>query len=119
MHDPTEGGVLNGVHEMADAAGLGLTVFEEKIVVEPETAKICRYFEIDPLQLISSGALLIAVEAEAAPKIVAALKEQGIYSAVIGEFNSNSEKRVLETKNGMPQALPRPVTDQLWSALSR
>jgi hydrogenase maturation factor len=21
MHDPTEGGVLNGIHEMADAAG--------------------------------------------------------------------------------------------------
>ena len=57
MHDPTEGGILNGIHEMADAAGLGVRVFEEKITVEPETAKICRYYEIDPLQLISSGAL--------------------------------------------------------------
>ena len=43
MHDPTEGGILNGIHEMADAAGLGVRVFEEKITVEPETAKICRY----------------------------------------------------------------------------
>ena len=24
MHDPTEGGILNGIHEMADAAGLGI-----------------------------------------------------------------------------------------------
>src|SRR5512136_1369236 len=36
MHDPTEGGILNGIHELCDAAGLGVRVFEEKIVVEPE-----------------------------------------------------------------------------------
>ncbi len=119
MHDPTEGGILNGVHEMADAAGLGITVFEDKIVVEPETAKICRYFDIDPLQLISSGALLIAAEAESASKIISALAEQGIYAAVIGEFNDNPEIRIFENRTGMPQNLPRPVTDQLWSALSR
>jgi hydrogenase expression/formation protein HypE len=118
MHDPTEGGILNGVHEMADAAGLGLRVFEESIVVEPETAKICRYFEIDPLQLISSGALLIAAEPESAPKIISALRDQGIFASVIGEFNNNPEKRILETRSGAPQMLPRPVTDQLWSALS-
>ncbi|XHH07512.1 MAG: AIR synthase family protein [Candidatus Bathyarchaeia archaeon] len=119
MHDPTEGGILNGVHEMADAAGLGLTVFEEKIVVEPETAKICRYFEIDPLQLISSGALLIAAEPESAPQIIETLKEQRIYASVIGEFNANPEKRILETKIGSPKTLPRPLTDPLWSALSK
>ena len=76
MHDPTEGGILNGIHELADAAGLGVKVFEEKIAVEPETAKICRYYEIDPLQLISSGALLIAAEPEAADKIVDSLSRR-------------------------------------------
>ena len=62
MHDPTEGGILNGIHELADAAGLGVKVFEDKIAVEPETAKICRFYEIDPLQLMGSGALLISAE---------------------------------------------------------
>lgn len=119
MHDPTEGGVLNGVHEMADASGLGVRVFEDKIVVEPETAKICRYFEIDPLQLISSGALLIAVERESASKVLAALNDKRIYASVIGEFNQNSDKRIMEPKVGLPTMLPRPVTDQLWGALSR
>ena len=76
MHDPTEGGILNGIHELADAAGLGVKVFEEKIAVEPETAKICRFYEIDPLQLISSGALLIAAEPEAAPKIIDSLMQR-------------------------------------------
>jgi len=94
MHDPTEGGILNGIHEMADAAGLGVRVFKEKIIIEPETAKICRYYEIDPLQLISSGALLIAAEPRAADKIVDSLCQEHIYADVIGEFSPNPKKRL-------------------------
>jgi hydrogenase maturation factor len=119
MHDPTEGGILNGIHEMADAAGLGVRVFEEKIMIEPETAKICRFYEIDPLQLISSGALLIAAEPQAAGKIVEALAGQHIYADVIGEFNSMPEKRILMRKDDSAEMLPRPVSDHLWIALSR
>ncbi|MGD0204175.1 MAG: AIR synthase family protein [Candidatus Bathyarchaeia archaeon] len=119
MHDPTEGGILNGIHEMADAAGLGVRVFEEKITVEPETAKICRYYEIDPLQLISSGALLIAAQPEAANKIIDALSLEHIYADVIGEFNINPNKRILMHKDDKAEMLPRPVSDHLWIALTR
>ncbi len=119
MHDPTEGGILNGIHEMADAADLGVRVFEEKITVEPETAKICRYYEIDPLQLISSGALLIAAQPEAANKIIDALSLEHIYADVIGEFNVNPNKRILMHKDDTAEMLPRPVLDQLWIALTR
>ncbi|MDR2707467.1 MAG: AIR synthase family protein [Nitrososphaerota archaeon] len=119
MHDPTEGGVLNGIHEMADAANLGVMVFEEKIVVASETREVCQYFKIDSLQLISSGALLIAVEPKAALGIIEMLKREGIFAAIIGEFNSDVEKRFFELKTGDTQALPRPVSDQLWTALSR
>ena len=118
MHDPTEGGILNGIHEMADAAGLGVRVFEEKITVEPETAKICRYYEIDPLQLISSGALLIAAAPEAADKIIDALSREHIYADEIGEFNVNLNKRMLMHKDDTAEMLPRPVSDHLWIALS-
>jgi hydrogenase maturation factor len=118
MHDPTEGGILNGIHEMADAADLGVRIFEEKITIEPETAKICRYYEIDPLQLISSGALLIAAEAEAADKIVNALCQEHVYADVIGEFNPSPNKRLLMKPDGMAEMLTRPASDHLWSALS-
>jgi hydrogenase expression/formation protein HypE len=118
MHDPTEGGVLNGIHEMADAAGLGVRVFEEKITVEPETAKICRFYEIDPLQLISSGALLIAADPTAADKIVEALCQEHIYADVIGEFNPNLNKRILMHSDDSAEMLPRPTSDHLWTALS-
>jgi hydrogenase maturation factor len=119
MHDATEGGVLNGIHEMADAAGLGVRVFEEKIMVEPETAKICRFYEIDPLQLIGSGALLVAAEPEAAHKIVDSLSQEHVYAEVIGEFNPNPNKRVLTHKDDSGEMLPRPTSDHLWIALTR
>jgi hydrogenase expression/formation protein HypE len=119
MHDPTEGGILNGIHEMADAAGLGARVFEEKITIEPETAKICRFYEIDPLQLISSGALLIAAEPQAADKIISNLSQEHIYADIIGEFNPNPNKRVLMHPDESAEMLPRPVSDHLWLALSR
>jgi hydrogenase expression/formation protein HypE len=119
MHDPTEGGILNGIHEMADSADLGVRIFEERITVEPETAKICRFYEIDPLQLISSGALLIAADPQAADKIIDSLCQEHIYADVIGEFNPNSNKRILMHPDDSAEMLPRPVSDHLWLALSR
>lgn len=119
MHDPTEGGILNGIHEMADSADLGVRIFEERITVEPETAKICRFYEIDPLQLISSGALLIAADPQAADKIIDSLCQEHIYADVIGEFNPNSNKRILMHADDSAEMLPRPVSDHLWLALSR
>jgi len=119
MHDPTEGGVAGGIHEMADASGLGVKVFEDKIAVQPETAKICSHFEIDSLQLISSGALLISAEAKFAEKITENMEQQQIEASVIGEFLESTDQRFLIRKDGEVQALPRPLSDHLWTALRR
>ena len=119
MHDPTEGGIIGGIHEMADASNSGAKVFEDRIVVEPETAKICRFFEVDPLQLISSGALLIAAEADKASEIIENLEREHIYAAAIGEFGGNVNKRLLVRKDGSVQDLPRPLSDHLWLALKK
>lgn len=117
MHDPTEGGIFGGIHEMADASNLGAKVTEEKILIQPETAKICRFFKIDPLQLISSGALLISAKPESAEKIIGKLKEEKVQAEIIGEFSENIGDRTIRMKNGVVHDLPRPVSDHLWSAL--
>jgi hydrogenase expression/formation protein HypE len=119
MHDPTEGGVAGGIHEMADASGLGVNILQEKIRVEPETAKICSHFNLDPLQLIGSGALLIAVEEEKAEQIIENLKRKQIQAGIIGEFVPNKTERRLILGDGEGQVLPRPASDHLWRALSR
>jgi len=119
MHDPTEGGVVGAIHEMADASGLGVKIIEKKIRVQPETMKICRFFRIDPLQLIASGSLLIAARRGSADKITRALAKERIPSEIIGEFTSSPQDRKIIRKNGKTENLKRPMTDQLWQALAQ
>jgi len=119
MHDPTEGGVSGGIHEMADASNLGVKILKEKILVHHETAEICKFFKIDPLQLISSGALLISAKPEFANKIIESLKQQKIYASIIGEFSKDLHERTITGKDKKIQALPRPLSDHLWLALLR
>ena len=119
MHDPTEGGILGGIHEMAEASGHGVKVYYEKIPVAKETLKICNFFKIDPLQLISSGALLIAARKSKSRKIIRELKAQGINASIIGEFVENREERVLVRENGEELPLPKPKCDHLWIALRK
>ena len=118
MHDPTEGGVAGGIHEMAEASHLGVKIFEKAIPVKPETAKICSHFKIDPLQLISSGALLISAETKSAEKIIENLTQQQITASIIGEFLADTSQRLLLRENGAVQSL-QPSSDHLWAALRR
>jgi hydrogenase expression/formation protein HypE len=117
MHDPTEGGLAGGIHEMADASELGFKVYEEKIRMAPETVKICNFFKIDPLQLIASGSLLIAAKRNSAEKVVKVLHKNEIAAAIIGEFLFSPEKRFIIRKRGGLENLVRPLSDHLWLAL--
>jgi hydrogenase maturation factor len=84
MHDPTEGGLATGLHELAEAAGVGLAIDEAAVPTLPETAVLCEQLGLDPLGLIASGALLLAVAPADAPAIVAALEAEGIGGTYIG-----------------------------------
>lgn len=119
MHDPTEGGISGGIHEMADASNLGVRIFEEKIPVKMETRKICNHFHIDPLHLIASGALLIATEIEKTDNIIESLKSKGIHASIIGEFLQNPKERIIVQKNNKTQPLQKPSSDHLWKALAK
>ena len=59
MHDPTEGGLITGLEEVAIASKNGLLIDVNKIPIKTETAIICDKLNIDPLGLISSGSLVI------------------------------------------------------------
>lgn len=119
MHDPTEGGVAGGIHEMADASRVGFKVFEERIPIAEETSKICKFFRIDPLQLIASGSLLIAVEKGSADRVVEVLAKNNIDASVIGELLCSPKKRLITHKDGKAKTLVRPVSDHLWRALRK
>lgn len=118
MHDPTEGGLAGGIHEMADASKLGFEIYKEKIPIAFETAEICNFFQIDPLQLTASGSLLIAVDKNSADVVVRLLNRNQIDANVIGEFCSPQTKRTIVTKEGKWENLARPISDHLWLALT-
>jgi hydrogenase maturation factor len=119
MHDPTEGGVAGAIHEMADASNLGFHIYEKRIRVRPQTQRICRFFGIDPLRLIASGSLLIAVKPDSTEQIKKALAKEGISSETIGEFTSSPEDRKITRRSNRTENLERPRTDDLWQALAR
>jgi hydrogenase expression/formation protein HypE len=116
MHDPTEGGLATGLFELVSAAGLGLQVIRERIPVFPETERICSSLGLDPLKLIASGALLIAVAPEGADSVQRAMERTGISAAVIGQVRPASEGITIVT-NGQVAPLTPAVRDEIAQAL--
>lgn len=114
MHDATEGGVRNAVWEMAQSSGLGVDVDLAEVPVEPAVAAACKAFEMEPLDAISEGTLLIAVDPANADAVRAALRKREIVSADIGAF----------TERGAPcrdrgRGLVPTDRDPFWIAFSR
>jgi hydrogenase maturation factor len=91
MHDATEGGVRNAVWEMAKASGLGVDVDLAKVHVDPAVSELSKVFGMDPLDAISEGTLLIAVDPGAAMDVVGTLKRKGIRAADIGAFSKKGQ----------------------------
>jgi hydrogenase expression/formation protein HypE len=99
MHDPTEGGLATGLHEMAQAAGIGMMIEADAVPIYPETLELCRATGIDAWGLIASGALLLAVDASDVGSIVHALEAGDIRAAVIG--------RATEAASGVTLRVPQ------------
>jgi hydrogenase expression/formation protein HypE len=113
MHDPTEGGLATAVHELAEAAGLGAVVRAGDVAVLPETESLCRALGLNPLGLLASGSLLIAVAPEDCDRVVAALNGAGIKAACIGALFSDRQAVVILDEKGSETALPRFDRDEL------
>ncbi|MGC9468852.1 MAG: AIR synthase family protein [Anaerolineae bacterium] len=117
MHDPTEGGVATGIHELTSAASVGAEIDESSLHYFEETRAICEELDLDPLGLIASGALLIAVAPDDAEKVVAALHAEEIAASVIGELKEGADV-VLRDGNGRRE-LPRYARDEIARLFER
>ncbi|MDZ7361377.1 MAG: AIR synthase related protein [candidate division KSB1 bacterium] len=95
LHDPTEGGLANAIHELLAERDLGVEIFWENIPLLPETKLLCDHFRLDILGLIASGALLIIGEEKACVKLQTRLQRAKITAAVIGRILPAGEGRWL------------------------
>lgn len=112
LHDPTEGGLATALHELADAAGCGLRIDGEAVPIYAETRALCHHFRLDPLGLLASGALLIAIERPRLPKLQAALTAADIPATVIGEVVAAAEGRQV-VHHAQVSPLPRFDRDEV------
>ena len=113
MHDPTEGGLLTGVAEMAIASNTGIVLLEEEINVLPEPMELSRIFQLNPLNTISSGSLLIAIEKKEASDLIDLLKKNDILAVEIGQFEPKMNGLVMKDKSGQKKNLIYSETDEI------
>jgi len=111
MHDPTEGGLSAGLHELADASGLALRGVDGRDVLWFEPGlEVCRALGADPWGTLASGALLAAFSADVAAAAREALSAEGWPVAAIARA---------ETGRGVWLADGRPLVRHDRDEISR
>jgi len=110
MHDPTEGGVLEGLIEMALTAEATLRVDREAVHVREETRAVCDAVGVDPLRVLGSGALLAAVDEDDADEALAALADEGIDAVEIGRVEAGEAGVELDGER-----VTEPIRDDMYA----
>lgn len=116
IRDATRGGVGTVLYEIAEQSGVGITLDQTSIPVDPRVKGVCGMLGLEPLYLACEGRLVIFAPQDKADSIVAKLRE-GKYSknaAVIGRVTEENKGRVvLETELGTQTILPQPKGELL------
>ena len=113
MHDLTEGGLFNGLAEIAIASDLGLLIKKEQINILPEPLELSKIFNIDPYSTISSGSLLISINPEFAKDLINLLAKNGVASETIGRFTKDKNEYLILDKNNREQAMIYTEVDEI------
>ncbi|MFP3298240.1 MAG: AIR synthase family protein [Thermocladium sp.] len=93
MHDPTEGGVIQGLIEMASASNTCIDI-EGSIPVLKETSDVLGALGIDAYRSLSSGMLLIGVPPSLIDSLINELTTAGIPARLIGKAKACSKPSV-------------------------
>ncbi|OQX84110.1 hypothetical protein B6D60_09735 [candidate division KSB1 bacterium 4484_87] len=113
MHDPTEGGLAQALHELAEATELGIRIWEKEIPVLPEAKFLCDLFELNVLGAIASGGLLIVAERKKSTQIVRHLRTKNIYARIIGKMMPKEYGQKIVTRSGAETDLPEFSSDEI------
>ncbi|WP_129115603.1 AIR synthase family protein [Halegenticoccus tardaugens] len=91
MHDPTEGGVLGALVELARASDVSIAVERDSIPIRAETRTLCDAMGVDPLRILGSGALLAAVPEGDTAAALSALDAADVEATVVGRVLDAAE----------------------------
>ena len=110
MHDASEGGIFAGLWEMAEGAGVGLTIDMKKLPLRQETVEVCEYCNVNPYELRSGGSLIIASPEGTA--VVEALQAEGIPATIVGRFIDSNDRLILNEDE--TRYMDRPQRDEIY-----
>ncbi|MCI9674662.1 MAG: hydrogenase maturation factor [Lachnospiraceae bacterium] len=110
MHDVSEGGIFGALWELAEGAGVGLTIDLKKLPLRQETVEVCECCNVNPYELLSGGCLLMTCEDGSA--LVSALRAEGIAAVTVGKV-TDSNDRILVNEDEV-RYLDRPKVDQIY-----
>ncbi|WP_432663161.1 AIR synthase family protein [Wukongibacter baidiensis] len=114
MHDVTEGGILGAVWEICKASKLGCNIYKERIALAKETVEICKFFDIDPLRLISSGTMLITIDPQKEKELIQELSKNGVMGSTIGEITENGCFLIEDNRKS---EIEPPESDELYKVI--
>lgn len=96
LRDPTRGGLAATLNEIADTAGVGMTIDETAIPIDPQVEAACELLGLDPLHIANEGKLVAIVPEAAAEGVLAAMRGHplGRRAARIGEVTEDPRRFV-------------------------
>jgi hydrogenase expression/formation protein HypE len=97
LKDPTRGGLASALHEMAAKGGVAIVLEEEVVPIRPEVRAASELLGIDPLFVANEGKAVLGVRAEAAERVLAALRSHplGRDAALVGTCQAERPGAVL------------------------
>jgi len=110
MHDASEGGILAALWELAEGAGVGLTIDLKKLPIRQETVEVCEYLGANPYELMSGGSLIMTTEDGLG--LVAALGAEGIPAVVVGKLTDSNDRIILNEDE--VRYMDRPKQDEIY-----
>ncbi len=97
MRDPTRGGISSALNELAQAAKLGVEIWESEIPIPEPVKAACEMLGLDPLYVANEGKLIVVVDPSDADKVLNAMKQNplGTEAKIIGEITAKHPGIVL------------------------
>jgi len=114
MHAVSEGGIFGALWELADSAGVGLTIDLKKIPVKQETIEISEFFHINPYELLSGGSLLLV--ADNGHELAERLMQEQIPATVIGRTSDSNDRLIINGEE--TRYLDLPKMDEIYKTIN-
>jgi hydrogenase expression/formation protein HypE len=97
LRDPTRGGLITALKELALASGVGIELDESSIPVRDAVRAACELLGLDPFYVANEGKLVAVVTPDVARQVLTVLRSHplGVDAAIIGEVTSAHPRQVV------------------------